>query len=365
VIPAPPDWRLDWNLFQSHLEPLRGCEQDPIHHAEGDVEIHTRMVVEWLVASPKWRALDEEARTIVFWACLLHDVAKPWCTRREPDGRISARFHSTKGAVAARRILWRSQLPFALREEICNLIRYHQLPFFLVEKEDARRRAIEVSLSARCQLLALVTEADACGRHCADQQRLLDNIELFRVFCAEEGCFDKPYQFPSAHARFHYLARGGSDPQYRPHEEFRSEVVLMSGLPGVGKDFLVQKEFAGWSVVSLDRVRTELDIDPDENQAGVIAHARDEARVHLRRGGKLVWNATNLSRQLRGPLISLFADYGARVRICYVEVPEKQLQSQNRGRQARVPAAVIERMLDRWEVPTLAECDELRVVVTP
>src|SRR5262249_51435509 len=151
-------------------------------------EIHTRMVIEWLVASPKWRALDEEARSIVFWASLLHDVAKPECTRQEPDGRISARHHSMRGAILARQILWRAQMPFSLREQVCNLIRFHQLPFFLVEKADAQRRAIEVSVSARCDHLALVAEADGSGRRCADQERLLDNIELFRLFCAEQGC---------------------------------------------------------------------------------------------------------------------------------------------------------------------------------
>jgi putative nucleotidyltransferase with HDIG domain len=347
---------MDWEEF---LEPLKDCPQDPIHHAEGDVAIHTRMVIEWLEASEKYRALDETSREIVFWACLLHDVAKPECTRTEPDGRISARHHSMRGAILARKILWRRNLPYSTREQICNLIRFHQLPFFLVERDDGKKRAIEVSLSARCDQLALVAEADASGRRCADQQKLLDNIELFRALCEEENCLSRAYEFPSAHARFHYLARGGTDPQYRPYEEFRSEVILMSGLPGAGKDHLIASEFNDWNVVSLDRVRGELEIAPDENQAGVIAHARDEARVHLRRGGRMIWNATNLSRQLRGPLISLFADYGARVRIVYVEAPAEKLFDQNRAREARVPKNVIERMMDRWEVPTLAEAHEV------
>jgi predicted kinase len=358
MIPAPPEFGIDWNALQPHLAPLRDCPQDPIHHAEGDVEIHTRMVLEWLVGSPKWRALDEESRAIVFLACLFHDVAKPECTRTEPDGRITARNHSARGGIKARAILWKKETPFGRREAICNLIRFHQLPFFLVDKEDAQRRTLEVSLSARCDLLALVAEADARGRRCADQQKLLDQIDLFRVFCEEQDCIDRPYPFPSAHARFHYL-HGGKDPQYQPHEDFASDVILMSGLPGAGKDHIVQTRFADWPLISLDRVRQDLDIDPDENQAAVIARARDEARQHLRRGGRLVWNATNLSRQLRGPLISLFADYGARVRIVYVEVPEKQLQAQNRERAARVPAKVIERLLRRWEVPTLGEAHDL------
>jgi len=360
MIPSAPSWHIDWDALATYLDPLRDCPQDPVHHAEGDVYIHTRMVLEWLVSSARFRALDDDGRTIVFWACLLHDVAKPRTTRTETDGRITARYHSTKGAVMARQLLWRTELPFALREQICCLIRHHQIPFFLVDQDDPRRRAIEISLSARCDHLALVTEADARGRHCADQARLCDQIELFRALCEDERCLSTPYAFPTAHARFHYLQRGGKDPQYVPHEEFRSEVILMSGLPGSGKDRLVRSELGAYGVISLDRVRAELDIDPDENQAAVIAHARDEVRVGLRAGAQLVWNATNLSRQIRAPLLSLFADYGARVRIVYVEVPEQVLHAQNRGREARVPTKVIERMLERWEVPTLGEAHDVQ-----
>jgi tRNA uridine 5-carbamoylmethylation protein Kti12 len=62
---------------------------------------------------------------------------------------------------------------------------------------------------------------------------------------------------------------------------------------------------------------------------------------------------------VRGECIRLFADYGARVRIVYVEVPEDDLRRQNRQRSAVVPTRVIERMLDRWEVPDLAEAHEV------
>jgi predicted kinase len=72
-----------------------------------------------------------------------------------------------------------------------------------------------------------------------------------------------------------------------------------------------------------------------------------------------VWNATNLSRQLRTSVVNLMLEYGARVRIAYVEVPESVLHAQNRARERRVPAAVIERLLDRWEVPDISEAHDV------
>jgi len=75
---------------------MRGCAQDAVFHAEGDVWIHTRMVCEAMAALPVWRALPEGDRQVVFAAAVLHDQAKPSCTREE-NGRITSRGHSVRG----------------------------------------------------------------------------------------------------------------------------------------------------------------------------------------------------------------------------------------------------------------------------
>ena len=121
----------------------------------------------------------------------------------------------------------------------------------------------------------------------------------------------------------------------------------MSGLPGVGKDNWVRSNLPEWPVVSLDVLRGELDVEPTDEQGQVVNHARELAREYLREGRSFVWNATNLSRQLRDPCIRLFAGYQARVRIVYLEVPEERLRRQNQQRPAPVPQAVIERLLER------------------
>ena len=68
---------------------------------------------------------------------------------------------------------------------------------------------------------------------------------------------------------------------------------------------------------------------------------------------------------LRGEWIDLFAAYGARVRIVYVEVPRARLRDAEPRAAPPVPGAVIERMLDRWEVPDLTEAHQVQFLTSP
>lgn len=365
-LPQPPDYHLDWEALHGEfawVRALQGCPQDPFHHAEGDVWIHTKMVCEAVVANQAWRALAAPERAIVFVAALMHDVAKPVCTRRE-DGRITSRGHSKRGEILAREILWQMEIPLLWREQIVNLIRYHQIPFFLIERPDAQRKLFEVSQTTRNDLLAQVTQADARGRICADQQKLFDNIALFTVFAEEQQCWRGPRKFPSEHSRFLYFQKEDRDPNYLAFDDTGSNVIVMSGLPGAGKDHWIKTQGPAWPVISLDALRAEMKIKPTDNQGIVIARARDLAREHLRRKQNFIWNATNLSRQMRERCLSLCAAYNARIRIVYLETPEKNLWIQNKERQASVPTSVIHRLLSRWEVPDLTEAHEVQLICT-
>jgi predicted kinase len=366
LVPEPgggADWpqiaeAFDW------FRALKGCPQDPTFHAEGDVDIHTRMVIEALLADPAWQALPAAERQSLFWAALLHDVAKPATTRMEPDGRVIAPGHSRRGQIMARRILAEMTVPFAQRELICHLITHHQIPFYLLERERPERRAHLISHQTRCDMLAILATADARGRLCPDGDRLLDNIALFHELCREEDCLTAPKAFASAHSRFLYFRREERSADYEAFDDWHGAVTLLSGLPGSGKDTWLAANAGDAPVISLDDLRAELDIDPADTQGPVIAAAREQARIHLRKAQPFIWNATNISRQLRGQLIDLFADYKAKVRIVYLEAPLAEADRRNAARARPVPRQAIARMLDRWEPPDLTECHALDIVLT-
>ena len=117
-LPEPPAWAFDWDaLFGAYawLRAMPETPQDPVHHAEGDVWIHTRMVCEAMRGLAAWEAAPEREKAALLAAALLHDVAKPATTRREGE-RVTARGHSTRGEVMARTILWELDVAPSARE---------------------------------------------------------------------------------------------------------------------------------------------------------------------------------------------------------------------------------------------------------
>ena len=88
-VPQGSSQEIDWDGLYTlipQLAALSSTPQDPIHHAEGDVLTHTKMVCAELLALPEYTQADLERRFVLFFAALLHDIAKPSCTVLEPEG---------------------------------------------------------------------------------------------------------------------------------------------------------------------------------------------------------------------------------------------------------------------------------------
>jgi putative nucleotidyltransferase with HDIG domain len=364
--PCESDWSIDWSALEAEFDWLRSladCPQDPRYHAEGNVLIHTKLVCEALVALPKWRALPTEERSVLFAAALLHDVAKPAATQIEADGCITSKGHVLQGAKMAREILWNLHIPVHQREAIVALVKYGSLPLWFWDKPNPERAVIKTSQVIRCDLLSLLAEADVKGRYCNDQANLFQKIEFFREFCQENHCFEQPRVFPSAHSRFVYFQKEDGNPDYAAYDDTRFQVVMMSGLPGAGKDTWIKQNLPDWQIISLDQLRNSMGIDPEENQGAVVNAAKAMAKEYMRDGQSFVWNATNISRQLRGMLVRFFATYQASIRIVYLEAPWKELLRRNTHRTAKLPEKVLFRLKTCLEVPDITEAHTVDWVV--
>jgi len=94
---------------------FKGVEQPPQFHPEGDVWIHTLMLLENLTAG---------CSTSLAWGALLHDVGKPPTFRRAPD-RIRFDSHDSVGARMAHEICNRFKMSHEDTVQIESLVAQH------------------------------------------------------------------------------------------------------------------------------------------------------------------------------------------------------------------------------------------------
>jgi predicted kinase len=324
---------------------MRQCPQNPIFHAEGDVWAHTVMVYEEMHKDPAFQALPAAERYVMQWAALLHDVGKPACT--QADG--SQRGHARVGSILARQLLWKAGLAPHLREQICSLVRYHMIPHRLTDFWDYQRRVLAMTATTPSHLLSILVRADARGRICPDLDKLLYQCDIL-----DQLILENPPHFPDDHSRVHFF-RKGVDPKRQVYDDTRCTVTLLSGLPGSGKSTWVPQNSQGRPVICLDEIREELSVAPSDSQAPVIEAAREQARQYLRAGQDFLWDATNLSEELRSRCLDLFFDYSARTHIVYQEAPFQEWKN----RAVDIPGAALERMWRRWELPTCLEAHQV------
>ena len=364
---------IDWSGIEATLSsfviPMSRTEQNPAFHAEGDVWTHTKMVCEHLVKLDSFRSLSGDRQQAVFLAALLHDVGKIPTTRWEDDKWTSPN-HTLVGSKMARQFLWQelglcgTPEKQQLREMVCNLIRYHSFPPHAIDDLDGKRKLMAIAANGQncpmftVELLCALCEADALGRVCMevqDRTHMAEQVQLCREFAKESGCYDAPYPFPSAHTQFSYLGRKDIVPEVELYDETWGEVILMSGLPGTGKDTWIKEHYPDLPMISLDEIRKEMKISPTDNQSKVLENARERAKELLRKKQPFVWNATDLSPMVRKKQIKMFSQYHASTRIVYLETDWLEQLRRNGGRTDVVPEQAICHMMEELVLPEAPE----------
>lgn len=148
------------------LLPMVGCPQEPEWHPEGDVWVHTLMVVD--EAARRNQDLDRPRRIAVMLGALCHDLGKP-ATTAVIDGRIRSRDHEDAGVAPTLAVLDRLNIHsiegLDVRAQVVGLVAHHLKPGMFhkaghVGDGAFRRLAQKVDM----ELLARVAKADCLGR---------------------------------------------------------------------------------------------------------------------------------------------------------------------------------------------------------
>jgi poly(A) polymerase len=113
---------------------LRGVAQPPDHHPEGDVWVHTLLLLEQLPAGVS------EALAL---GALLHDVGKPACAAVR-DGRITFWNHTVQGEMMAVAVCQRLRRSRETWERVAYLVRNH---LRLAQAPEMRRATLKRTLA--------------------------------------------------------------------------------------------------------------------------------------------------------------------------------------------------------------------------
>ncbi len=159
------------------LNSLKKSEQSPKHHPEGNVWIHTMMVLDE-AAKIKEKSSDPD---VLMWAALLHDIGKPGTTKVR-KGRITSYDHDKVGAELARKFLAELTDDKEFTEKVSELIRWHMqilfvvnnLPFADIRSMKKRTDIHEVALLGLC---------DRTGRLGVNRREEEENILKFLERC--------------------------------------------------------------------------------------------------------------------------------------------------------------------------------------
>jgi predicted kinase len=342
----------NWAQFEHFdwVQTMQQCAQNPIYHGEGDVWTHTCMVLDAMLALPEFAPLPEAEKILLLSAALLHDVAKPLCVVIE-NGQITTPRHAVVGERVAREILWDCDLAF--REQVCALVRLHGQPIWALEKSDPARAAILASWRVRNELTYILAKADVIGRIAATQNEMLYRTEMYRELCLENDCFDRERIWYNAHSRYRYFWSNETFPTEQ-YNNTQYEIVVLAGIAGSGKDTFYAKNYAHLPIISLDNIRQELKIKPDDRdgQGKVAQLAYERAKEYCRRKTSFVWNSTNLTKDLRSRLIGTLGVYEPFIRIIYVESTYKDIWQRRKN---DIHHDVIERMVRQLEMPLVGE----------
>lgn len=350
------DGKPDWDAIEAKdwFVAMQNCPQDPVFHAEGNVGIHTKMVIEALLQLEEWSTLSNYEQQILLWSALLHDIAKPLCTTTDEKGHIRAPKHTEIGEKMVRQMLW--NMKFEDRELICALVRLHGLPIWCMEKQNPYRAVAQSSLRLTNRLLYLLSKADVLGRKSISQDDFLDRVELFKEFCIEQECWEQPKKFYNQHSQFKFFAKNDVYPAII-YDDTSFEIFLLSGLPGCGKDTYAKT--LKLPVISLDDIRQELGIKySDKKGQGKVAQlAYKRAKSYAAQQKSFIWNSTNLTKDLRTRLIRTLRVYNPKFKIVYIETSIENILSRRKG---EIPRKKIEKMLQILDLPLADEAHDVK-----
>lgn len=341
--------------------------QDEIWHAEGNVLIHTMMVLDEVYNIINTQKLSRDDQVVLILAALLHDIAKPITTISEfseRENRICVK--APKHEIIGRDYLTYRLLELGINEyvykNVISLVAYHQVPKMLVIRNKDRSDYIHHMQMVNYNLMYLLEVADIKGRLCHDEESQLQYLEEYKMFC-EEYELDTTDSYNDVIGTYlisknELYSLDEAEHKLWDHKN-HSHVTVLCGIPGSGKSSSV----TGDNVISLDTIRKEIGDINYKKSSEVLLIAKERLKECLRKKEDVIYDATNYRKDFRQKIFDLCHAYHARVTVHMIMKPLKQCLIDNRGRDNQVDDGYIIHQSSRFEFPEYGEYHELKITL--
>ena len=365
------------------LQLLSECPQDKKWHSEGDVLIHTNMVLE--VARELCKDIPRQPDKInVYLGALMHDFGKPLTTFEKYPGKLVAYGHEGVGMTAARRFL-RDNFDFDLlrREYILSLVEFHGHPKRMMKDKSKDNKFLKLSLDVNTHQVHAVEIADFKGRIGESADVALQMLENFKLKCKDMGIWNRHYIIPNS-AEYSTLlysllrwdilnhnlkldtdsGKRRFDTLSKLADKEPFELMIMVGTPGSGKTTHAETVYSHVNRISMDDERLKIcgDINDMSKNQEVYDNCFSRLRDNMRNRVNTIWDSTSVGRKLRKRLIEMARQHGAMISIIYFDLSFDEVMRRNKGRDRIVPDDVIKKFYSSMEFPKSYECERLLIV---
>lgn len=360
------------------LKRFKETQQDTVWHAEGDVHIHTDMVLNetYDIIANKASHLSDDDKFCLIMAALLHDIFKPIVTKEiERNGRqcIIAPKHEYLGLSYLVHKIQSLNISRENSEKILGMVGYHQAPKMMVIREATQWNYMNLSRKARLDLLYYLEVADMKGRTCSDLTEQLELLELYKLYAQEYNCFDKvnvPFISDNNYVQkkgFRALINNEifmpeeADAKFYKHKDNHAELVVLTGLSGVGKSTFIKQHYSDYVIVSLDDIRADICKKGRQDHSSedkVLYAAKLQMKTLLASKSKIVYDATNVRKEFRAKVLSLGEQYDALTTLCFLTDSLENIIKRDNAREFSVGEGVIHYQDDRFDYPEIDEADD-------
>ncbi|MEK7486574.1 MAG: AAA family ATPase [Planctomycetota bacterium] len=379
------------HLYQENLltqqEPdlakMKLCPQNPKWHAEGDVLVHTQMVLEeGFRLLSELPSLDEKA--VLLLACVLHDIGKPLVTN---SVTLSAAGHENAGVTLAGKILNRLNVSLSIKTRVLDLVRDHGVPSALVRSKARDASYRRLALRCSCKMLYYLEKADYLGREGETKQESLDLLEKFKEKTQHLGLFED--SVPRELQQFSQLLKtqsfsplktqwllnqcvplwlNGRLPSTLQEPLLQRYFTLLQppwlvytmGVSGSGKSIWAQRQ-KDFFLISTDQTRKEL-LGSEEDltqERAVFALGYEKMREALKEKRSVLWDATNISYRARARLLNHAQTFHPCIALIFFPLNLEASFQQNEQRLRQVPKGVLLQQAAQFVEPKFHEYNHL------